>query len=347
MHTGYRRKALRRIGLLLHVGPYVTKRNANSRELEIMGIPPIFAKVAWIAAPIAGISVLLLVWVFLNSFTPTEIPDNSPSQIHNQASGNGNIQIGTVNGSVVINGQPSWTTDVYSIRIEGKWDEEQAFRYAIKMLDKYDWRSAMEELELPVKHSIIGSYSLLYREREAIVLAVSSTDNGFQCHPCAPFLSFFEFEGRASGWGLKSVEIAVIRTGSYGTFPSEWLKVRAIGNGRYGVLLYNGDLNQGYTIGGTDVLTRIADSFRSVLAILTEEAGPGGGGWSSKFAFKETPEGLFDLIVSRTGRRGDKDLRLIDADPIYNGDVANSDGIVRKQDTFHFDGKNYSRDTHF
>lgn len=87
--------------------------------------------------------------------------------------------------------------------IEGKWDLDRAQALATAEIINYRWHEK-DFGEPPYVSKLLDQYSLKYKDRETIVLAVQTTPKDFECHLCAPYLSFFEFEKRPRGWTLST-----------------------------------------------------------------------------------------------------------------------------------------------
>lgn len=312
-----------------------------------MKISPFLEKASWIAG-ILGVVVALLAWFFPDANNATQ--NAGVEKVERPVTliaGPNSTQIGQVNGPVVVNNHSADALQDGPVDISGKWDAQSGANLALRMLGEVDWLKRDPYFELPMKHALIGSYSLLYKHTESIVLAFSSYDSSLPCHPCAPFLSFFEFEKRVSGWKMSNQEISAVRAGAYGQFWPEWLSVHVIGDNRYGVFVYDGSVDQGYTGGSTTVFARVGDEFRSVLSMITEQSSPGGTAWSTIFRSIPTSTGLYDIEVTRVGRRSEKDLVFIDGSDEAKAVVAESDGKVRPKDLFRFDGKEYTRSNLF
>lgn len=308
-----------------------------------MKLPPLLEKASWIAG-VLGLVVALLAWLFPDfGKNPPEASDSVTASRITQTAGNNSTQIGQVTGSVTVNNFSSDALQEGPVDLPGKWDLQAGMIIATRTLGETDWVKFDPSFELPMKHTHIGQYNLLYKHRESVVLAFTSYDSSFPCHACSPFLSFFEFEKRVGGWKLSNQEIAVVRAGSYGMFPPEWLTIHVIGDNRYGVLLYDGWVAQGYTGGSTSIFARVGDEFRSVLSTVTEQSAPDGRAWTTNFKFNPTSTGLYDIEVNRVGRRGSNDLVFIDRKDDAKADIADSDNKVRANDVFRFDGTKYSR----
>jgi hypothetical protein len=122
----------------------------------------------------------------------------------------------------------------------------------------------------PYTHELLGEYNLLYKDRQSIILAIKTKPLNYECHACAPYLSFFEFEKISKGWKLIGSDVAAIQTGSWGDISSD-LTMRVIGTNQYGVFLEGGYTAQGHTNTSVDLYTRIGDRFRNILSVATSE----------------------------------------------------------------------------
>ena len=203
------------------------------------------------------------------------------------------------------------------------------------------WSSIDKNLEDPLEHTEIGRYSLLYKNREGLVVAYATITRESACHACAPHLSFFEFEKRPKGWKLIGSDIAAHQKGSWGEPPK--MSIAVIAEDRFGVLLESGFMAQGWIVGATSIYTRMGDSFREVLSLMTNQAAPDGRAWDSTLTFKPTTTGLYDIEVNRKGEHGARDLVWLDGNEKFKPDVADHKGTIRSRDVFRFDGQAYRR----
>jgi hypothetical protein len=230
------------------------------------------------------------------------------------------------------------------VDINGKWSQDLATAQSTKKLDLLQWGTKFSNYGA-FRHKLLGEYSLLYKDRQSIVLAFQTAPDGFECHACAPYLSFFEYEKKPKGWQSINDEVAAVQAGSWGEFSAEGLSVRVIADSLYGVFLESGYTAQGHTNIGVTLFARIGDAFRPILDLQLAEGGflKDDYGWSSTITMKPTNTGLYDLLVERKGNRGPQDLRWTDGPEERKPDVADNDGNVRPADLFKFNGQQYIR----
>jgi hypothetical protein len=227
------------------------------------------------------------------------------------------------------------------VDIAGEWDDNKAKAIALRQLEKTDWQKidsatfATEWIQEGITHDTIGKFTMLYRNRrEVTLLAFYTKPRGFQSYVDAPFLSFFEFEKKSSGWKLISSSIALLQTGSSG-YPSAKISVGEIGMDIYGIFVEPFDAHQGYLTESLLIYGKINDRYCELLDLLTHEdrtaTGVDDRGWTSKWKFLPKATGLYDLEVTRKGKNGPKDLTMFGKD------------IIKAKDVYKFDGQKYAR----
>lgn len=229
------------------------------------------------------------------------------------------------------------------ITILGRWNLALAESKVINLLERHPWSATEWGLEPPLVHRLAGHYHLVYRQREGIVLVFATANKDFDCHPCAPHLSFLEFENVNDNWSLVTADIGVFQAGSWGQAPR--LSVRVIGDERFAVFMEDGYTAQGWTVSSTTILTRIGDAFKEVLCILDSELFPEGEGWNSKLETITCLTGLYDVRVTRWGYPEPENMIFTGnaGERLKRDDVATSDDKIRAVDTFRFNGQQYVR----
>ncbi len=300
-------------------------------------------KLSWLAG-IASLVVAIVAYLWPSSTSdPKDARQGQPStpQTINQVAGPNSTQIGNVNGSVVVNNNGLSQNDSEPVEITGQWDQVKARQLVQSQLRSTKWSGIDKDLEAPLEHTEVGQYSLLYRNREGLVLAYSTITRESVCHACAPYLSFFEFEKRPKGWKQIGSYIAVRQDGSWGSPPK--MSVAVIADDRFGVMLETGYMAQGWIVGATSIHTKMGDSFREVLSLMTNQAAPDERAWDSTITFKPTTTGLYDIEVNRKGQHGPKDLVWLDGNDKFKPDVSDHNGNIRPRDVFRFDGQAYRR----
>ena len=287
---------------------------------------------------IAGIAAAIIgLFTFFHEMTEPKNPSLSQS-------GQGNVQVGSNSGSVVVNQGDEALKLQLPVDIEGDWNAQQARAMALTELKSK--ASSFSKLESPLVYGFLKASDLVYKDHESKVLSFTTNTEGLDCHACAPYLSFFEFEKRKRGWKLVHDDVAAVQFGAWGSFDASDLSVRVISDNIYGVFLTGGYTAQGVTTQSVSMFARIGDTFRDIFDTETMEENPaeyGGGGWSSTIQIKPVPTGLYDLVVKRAGDGGPNDMRWKNGPDEEKDDIANSDGKIRPLDTFRFDGSRYVR----
>ena len=159
-----------------------------------------------------------------------------------QSAGANSTQIHSVTGNITINHMATSALTpaaapifpVAVLAVPGKWDQALACAIAQQKIEEADWPSI--GIHDTPDHVSVNVYSLIYRDgKEGRVLVYASTPLGNDCHACAPYLSFFEFDKVIGGWDLSTFSIAAVQDGAWGKPPM--IAVQLIADARYGVLL--------------------------------------------------------------------------------------------------------------
>lgn len=260
-----------------------------------------------------------------------------------QSAGANSTQIHSVTGNITINHMASSTAapaaapispDVV-VAVPGKWDKALACAIALQKIEDADWPSIGIH-ETP-DHVSINVYSLIYRDgKEGRVLVYASTPLGNDCHACAPYLSFFEFDKVIGGWDLSTFSIAAVQDGAWGEPPM--IAVQLIADARYGVLLKSSDMAQGWGVTTLKIYTKLGDSFDEVLELMYEQHNPDGLGWKSELAFRPSAAPFYEIDVRRSGNL----MKFLEGPDRYREGVADWSGNVRPADTLRFDGRRYT-----
>ncbi len=295
-----------------------------------MSKPSNLEKWSWVAGIIGTIITIFAIIVPFFSKKDLELKPNVPEQIvpHTKP-------------------PPQTNSTSKSVDIEGKWALSHAETLVTTELQKKEWNTKNFG-DPPYEHKLLDEYHLVYENGQAIVLAYQTRPVGFECHACAPYLSFFEFEKLSHGWKLIDSEIAAVQIGSWGNFPAEGMSVRVIANNLYGVFLESNYMAQGYTSGSVTLFARIGDSFREILNLQLSQGNPDGYGWSSTYTMESTSTGFYEIFVKRKGNYGAKNLKWINGNGLEESkaNVADRNGNVRTEDIFYFNGKQYVLATH-
>ncbi len=266
-----------------------------------------------------------------------------------QRAGTKSTQIANNTGTIIIGFSEQESHALEPVEIQGKWDGNQAKAIAVAKLQRHDWKNLLAEKgncwqPPPYRHELLGEYALVYKDRQGTVLAFQTMPENFECHACAPYLSFFEFEKRPRGWNLVGSEISVLRNGAWGYFPKEHISIRVIADNLFGVFLEDYYMAQGQSVSGVTAYARIGDSFCEILDLALGENGIFGEEtwyWSSTITIVPTSTGLYDIVVERTG-----DLKWVNGSDEREDDAADG-GIIRPRDVFRFNGRRYVRSTVF
>lgn len=295
------------------------------------------------AAGIASLGVALialLLQIASKNRKSRKVREESQTSVSQAATSN-STQIGVIQGDYHINIHSTATHAAKEkIDVPGRWDLKVARELANKQL-ALNWKFVASNMEEPITHGFVDDYSLIYGSKEGIVLIFSSITEGLDCHACAPYLSFFEFEKHEAGWKLTTSDIGVCIAGSWGKPPV--LSASVVGENKYGVFMQDCYMAQGWSVCATSIHTRIGDTFKEVLKIITSQSDPDGRGWNSKIELRPTPTGLFDIEFHRWGEHGAVDLVFMEGNPEMRPDVSEHDGRIRSEDVFKFDGKRYRR----
>jgi hypothetical protein len=192
--------------------------------------------------------------------------------------------------------------------IDGQWNYQQAQEIILPYLQKYKWERSEQV------HKFLGQYKLPYNNKQGLLVATSSMQNGHECHLCSPNVSFFEFEKRTTGWKLTNSYLAVSTLGSWGkTDPSD-INVKTIGNNGdniYGIMLTNTTTGSGNITSELWILAKVNGSMRKVLdtTISHDNSGMGSeskSNWNSKITIQPGTKGFFNILVASKGIRDNK-----------------------------------------
>lgn len=302
-----------------------------------MSLPSPVEKASWIAGIVGTFFVAYS--FFTDDSSSKDGSEKSPQSIIQNA-GNYSTQVGINSGTLVIT-TPGDGKIEEPVDIQGSWNQAAALEIAIKKLQN----AKFEEENFgppPFTHELVGEYNLLYKDRQTIILSITTQPLDFECHACAPYLSFFEFEKRSRGWRLIHSDIAAIQSGSWGGFFSHNLSIRVIGSNQYGVFIEDGYTAQGQTTAGTVLYSRIGDRFRQILSLATYESTSmlidEGESWNSTITLIPTDMGFYDILVERQGN-----LRWHNINGEMIEDIGDKKGNIRPKDIFKFDGSVYRR----
>ena len=117
---------------------------------------------------LAGLAGLIALGIGLSTSPQSVSTTDSPSS--NQVAGSGSTQIGNVGGNVVVNSQTNAAPEPEKVNIIGEWSDSQASQIALSQLENANWAEISHDIKSPIEHIQIGQYSLMYKNREGIVL---------------------------------------------------------------------------------------------------------------------------------------------------------------------------------
>lgn len=215
---------------------------------------------------------------------------------------------------------------------------------ATALLEKKKW-NGKDFGPPPYKHTFVGENSVEANGQQAMLVTFETAPQNFDCHACAPYLSFFEFDKRPNGWKLADSELGVVQAGNFGSYSATELSVRALGNNTWGIFVGDGSTNQGVTVEVVRIFAKIDNKLRQVLFIETGES-EAGQGWKSTITPVPAATGLDDLDIVRTQSDPKDPLQWANGPEESMDEVADSSGRIRPHDVFKFNGTRYVRATH-
>ena len=204
------------------------------------------------------------------------------------------------------------------------WYQKSAENIIMDRLKRYGGAGAygFDRLRgVPLRHSIIGFYDVPYFAKKIrIAVTASVPTQRYECHVCAPKISFFLFETQGNNWVFVRALINQHAMGTWGKAPDKnRYHVVHIGKNEYGLLLKVGDVGQGYWEGYIKVYHFGQTSIHKIADVQIEgndgaTGRPSKDDWKSTYHFQPSEKPFYDLIVHTTGR---KDNRPIDQTTTY------------------------------
>jgi len=204
------------------------------------------------------------------------------------------------------------------------WYQKSAENIIMDRLKQYGGAGAygFDRLRgVPLRHSIIGFYDVPYFSKKIrIAITASVPIQRYECHVCAPKISFFLFETQGKNWVYVGAFINQHAMGSWGKAPDKKAyQIMRIGEKEYGILLKVGDVGQGRGVGFIKAYRFGQTSIRKIADIQIEgddsaTGHPSKDDWKSTYHFQPSNKPFYDLIVHTTGR---KDGRPIDRTMAY------------------------------
>jgi len=158
--------------------------------------------------------------------------------------------------------------------IEGKWNKDKAKQIVMKYLNDYgDFKKYGVDCGLKkrceVIHQILGEYNIRYNHKETIMVVASTTTKENVCHACGHALSFIEFVRNENGWNIGAINMNAFHWGQWGEINPEEIKVLAIGENIFGVIVITEGGNQGISVTATEIHAYIGDEFREIFSAIT------------------------------------------------------------------------------
>jgi TIR domain len=200
--------------------------------------------------------------------------------------------------------------------VPGEWHLKKAELHILRTLRKREKEvrdpfysgNRLPWQRLRMRNDLLRDYYVRYRKREMMVVVTASTDQGVDCHACAPRLSLFEFSKIRFGWGLDQCFPAVTRWGQWGSVGKDQVSVRCLGDDNYGLFLEQTEMHQGILSAATSIQARIGDRYQEVLPLQTSEMDggtltPGANDWQSIIKILPGTNAFYDLLVQRRGTR--------------------------------------------
>jgi hypothetical protein len=220
--------------------------------------------------------------------------------------------------------------------IAGEWNDIEAGRYVINMLQKHEDAAAFgfdtePYSSVPLHHYIYDYYRLNYTGGEHHLVVAYSKPEPFDCHRCAPRLSLVEFVPKAGGWAPGVRSIGQIAAGSWGSPPYS-VGIMELGPDRFGVVIESSEDQRGAWDASLDIYTALGGGFRKVATLVTErhgflyeEQGLATGSWQIG-TLPQTSGGFYDILVKKRNANPETPASTEDAD----------------NQVFRFDGEQYS-----
>jgi hypothetical protein len=219
--------------------------------------------------------------------------------------------------------------------IAGKWNDIEAGRYVIGMLQQHGDAAAFgfdtePYSSVPLHHYIYDYYRLNYSDGEHHLVAAYTKPEPFDCKRCMPRLSLVEFVPTAGGWSPGARSIGEITAGSWGSPPYS-VGIMELGHDRFGVVIESSDDQRGAWDTSLNIYTVLDGSYRKVATLVTErhgilfeEQGLATGSWQIG-TLPQASGGFYDILV----RKRNTNTETLSDNP--------SDNQV-----YRFDGKRYS-----
>lgn len=185
---------------------------------------------------------------------------------------------------------------------------------ALRYLSLYPWKGHSDNLLQDVEHRLHGIFQVPGRVAgQHGLLLVYATNGEYQdCHACAPWLSFLEFQPKGNDWVLDRRSVLNSQLGQWGEVPS--MHVTPVAPGHYAVFIELGFTAQGWTDSGVAVLAWRDNTMVETLFLHTGDSDGGDPerSWGSHVNLQPSANGQFDLVVERFPgpNRGDKEFML-------------------------------------
>ena len=161
----------------------------------------------------------------------------------------------------------------------GVWNSKAFQARVLKQL-KRDRRSF--ECRKNCVHSVIGEFGVDLGGKREMILVTASAERGADCHACGAGLSLFVFDRTENGWKQSRKYIAFTQWGSWGSVPPEWVDVRKLPAGRYGLFLTGSYMGQGYSSDVLEIFIERGKALKSALRACIGSSNAGAVGEDSK-----------------------------------------------------------------
>jgi hypothetical protein len=167
-----------------------------------------------------------------------------------------------------------------------------------------------------MQHSLIGFYPILSsKDPMQLIIASSKPKSEYDCHACAPKMSFFLFVIADGKWVLDRSYINAHSMGSWGEAPeSKAYQVIRLNTDEYGLFLKASSAEQGYLTKSIWVYAFGAKELKQIFKAEVEADDSATGKpprdiWSAKFAFQKGKGRYYDIVLYKQGVEEGKPIK--------------------------------------
>ena len=239
------------------------------------------------------------------------------------------------NNNVIITDGKNRIAD--SVEIQGLWDKEKASHLVLTLLNE-----SLDSIKDEYSHEIIDFYNMDYVDKQTNICVTFSRpkrkldeygdDTAYSCHACGGQLSFFEFDKYSNGWKLEHKYIRSLNWGQWGEAGADKWKLMNIGYHKFGFVVEDGGMGQGYTETSVWIYAIIGDEFKEIFNVATGFDDSGAkeiseDSYDSKIDVLKEGTGFYDLVITTSGIKDKKNFNEINY--------------------YKYDGKNYSLSNKF